>query len=124
MLLDVYQTIDTGISIAIERQEKQQHKLACHKGCSACCRTRNDILVYLLELVGIASYVTAKTTGNKRSTFKQQVREFKEGNTCPFLLDDACSIHVMRPFVCRQINVFGRVCAEGKMPIAPGTSTY
>ena len=32
-------------------------------------------------------------------------RYFKLGLACPFLVDDACSIHPQRPFVCRQYLV-------------------
>ncbi|MCI0507076.1 MAG: YkgJ family cysteine cluster protein [Gammaproteobacteria bacterium] len=114
MLLDAYQTLDNGVASAIAREEKLGRKLACHKGCAACCRTHKDIPVYPLELVGITWFVTKKVTGTIRSTLKQQLREYKEGNACPFLVDNACSIHFMRPFACRQFNVFGKVCAEGE----------
>jgi Fe-S-cluster containining protein len=33
---------------------------------------------------------------------------------CPFLVDEACAIHPMRPMACRQFNVFDRVCVEGE----------
>lgn len=114
MLTDAYQIIDDGISEAINREEKQGRTLACHKGCSACCRTHKDILVYPLELVGITWYVTEKISGETRSHLKQQLSKFQEGDGCPFLVDNACSTHFVRPFACRQFNVFGKVCAEGK----------
>ena len=33
---------------------------------------------------------------------------------CPFLIDNACSIHPLRPLACRNYNVFGQQCAEGE----------
>jgi len=35
-------------------------------------------------------------------------------NTCPFLLDGACSVHPMRPVACRQFNVLNKACADGE----------
>ncbi|WP_455209473.1 hypothetical protein [Kaarinaea lacus] len=37
MLLEPYHIIDNGISVAIDREDIQGRKLACHKGCSTCC---------------------------------------------------------------------------------------
>jgi len=114
MLMEAYQIIDDGISQAITREQKQSRTLACHKGCSACCKTHKDIPVYPLELVGITWYVTEKMSGDTRSTLKQQLSNYQDGGACPFLVNNTCSIHFMRPFACRQFNVFGKVCAGGE----------
>ena len=53
LLLTAYTIIDHAVAKAIIREEKQGHILACHKGCSACCKTHKDIPFYPLELVGI-----------------------------------------------------------------------
>ncbi|WP_455209472.1 hypothetical protein [Kaarinaea lacus] len=29
-------------------------------------------------------------------------------------MDNACSLHVINPFACRQFNVFGKGCPEGE----------
>jgi hypothetical protein len=35
---------------------------------------------------------------------------------CPFLIDDSCSIHPLRPVGCRQFNVFTKPCAPEEDP--------
>jgi len=114
MLLDAYVVTDDGVTEGIKREIEKGRKLACGKGCSACCRTHKTIPVYPLELVGISWFVTEKLGGDARDTLKAQLRDHKTGEACPFLVDGLCSVHVMRPMACRQFNVFGKVCEEGE----------
>lgn len=113
-LLEAYHIIDSGVSEGIRREVLQNRKLACGKGCAACCRSHKDIPVYPLELVGISWYVTEKITGPLRDRLRKQLLGYKEQAGCPFLVDDVCSIHAMRPMACRQFNVFDTVCSEGE----------
>lgn len=113
-LLDTYYSIDSDVATAIELEKNQNRKLACHKGCSNCCKTHKDIPVYPLELVGISWYVTEKISGAEREALKKQLKEHNKDNSCPFLLNDNCSVHRMRPIACRQFNVFGKSCEEGE----------
>jgi Fe-S-cluster containining protein len=117
LLLDAYAVVDRGIEKAIARyQKKSGLRLACREGCSNCCRTHKDIPVYPLELVGIYWYVIEKIKGDVREILRQQLKDFKGGATCPFLVHSSCSIHPMRPIACRQFNVFGNPCREGEDP--------
>jgi Fe-S-cluster containining protein len=111
MLLDAYQIFDEGIAKAIKRDEKKGRVLACKKGCSACCYTQTTIPVYPLELVGMAWYATEKV---KNKTRKKLVEHLKNYKSCPFLIDDVCSIYPLRPAACRHFNVFDRVCERGE----------
>lgn len=114
ILLNAYAIIDQGVSEAIRREQQQGRQLACHKGCSSCCTTHHDIPVYPLELMGMSWYVIERLQQPLREQLKQQLLELETLNSCPFLLDGACSIHPMRPIACRQFNVFGKPCAEGE----------
>lgn len=114
LLLEGYALTDAGVSEAIGREQKQGRALACHKGCAACCRSHTTIPVYPLELIGITWYAVEKIEGPVREKLKQQLRDHKKGESCPLLVDDACSVHPLRPMACRQFNVFGRVCAAGE----------
>jgi Fe-S-cluster containining protein len=116
MLLDAYCIIDKGISEAIKTELKKGRRLACGKGCSHCCKTHQTIPVYPLELVGLSWYVIEKITGPEREIIKAHLRDYKENDPCPFLVDGACSVHPMRPAACRQFNVFDTPCAEGEDP--------
>ena len=113
-LLDAYYSIDADVAAAIESWKKQNKHVACSEGCSNCCKTHKDIPVYPLELVGISWYVTEKISGAERETLKKQLKEHNKDNLCPFLLNDICSVHPMRPIACRQFNVFGKSCEEGE----------
>jgi Fe-S-cluster containining protein len=115
-LLEAYYIVDKGITRAIDAEKKKGRKLACAKGCSNCCRTHKDIPVYPLELVGITWYVTEKISGAARELLRKQLENYKKYDTCPFLIEGACSVHLMRPMACRQFNVFGRPCDEGEDP--------
>jgi len=113
-LIDVYYTTDLGVQEGIRREEMKGRKLACHKGCSSCCRTHTTIPVYPIELTGLYWYVIEKTTGSIRSTIKQQCTDHQAGQPCPFLVDGGCGIHPMRPQACRHFNVFSIPCEEGE----------
>jgi len=114
LLLEAYAIVDAGLREAIGREEKQGKTLACHKGCAACCRSHTTIPVYPLELIGITWYAVEQLAGPVREKLETQLRTHKQGEPCPMLVDNACSIHPLRPMACRQFNVFGRVCAEGE----------
>lgn len=114
ILLDAYNIIDQGISTAINREQKQGRLLACAKGCCSCCSTHQDIPVYPLELMGMSWYVIEKLQPPLREKLKQQLQNLDNVDTCPFLLDGACSIHPMRPIACRQFNVLNKACADGE----------
>ena len=115
LLLDGYHIVDKGVSKAISEERKKGRTLACCKGCSSCCYSK-DIPIYPLELSGIIWYVNEKISGELRDLLKKQLSEFTNGLPCPFIVDNACSIHLMRPMACRQFNVFGRQCIQGEDP--------
>ncbi len=114
MLLKAYAITDQGIVVAIKSMEKKGHRLACAKGCAACCVTHRSIPVYPLELVGITWYATEKIVNPDRLRLKDRLRWHQKRDPCVFLVDNACSIHPLRPTACRQFNVFNTPCAEGE----------
>jgi Fe-S-cluster containining protein len=114
LLLEGYHVTDQGVAEGVRREQAQGRHLACHRGCAACCRTHRTIPVYPLELIGLYWYCTEKLGGELRARIKEQLRRYRQGEPCPFLVDDACGVHPLRPMACRQFNVFERVCAEGE----------
>lgn len=116
MLLDAYSIVDQGVEEAIREEEKKGRKLACRRGCSACCRTHITIPVYPLELVGMTWYATEKVLPPIREKLKEQLKNFKDSDACAFLVADECSIYPLRPMACRQFNVLDKVCEEGEDP--------
>ncbi len=113
-LLDAYFIADQGIYRAVERAARQGKTLACARGCANCCKTHLDIPVYPVELVGIYWYVTENIEEPRRAALKDRLEGFQSGQPCPFLLEEVCAIHPMRPLACRHFNVFGRACAPGE----------
>lgn len=114
LLLEMYHTTDLGVAQGIRQAERQGRRLACARACAACCRSHADIPVYPLELTGIAWFATEQLSGTLRLAVQQQLAQHKSNPSCPFLVDEACAIHPLRPMACRQFNVFDRACAEGE----------
>ncbi|MBF0506606.1 MAG: YkgJ family cysteine cluster protein [Nitrospirae bacterium] len=117
LLCDAFDIIDKGVSAAVREHEKKfKSRLACGKGCGACCRTHSDIPLYPLEMAGIYWHLIEKSEQPLRGIIKKQLLGHRKGGPCPFQVDNACSIHIVRPIACRQFNVFSRPCAEGEDP--------
>jgi Fe-S-cluster containining protein len=114
LLLEMYHTTDQGVAQGIRQGERQGRTLACTRGCAACCRSHVDIPVYPLELAGIAWFATERLSGELREKLQRQLAQHEANPSCPFLVDEACSIHPLRPMACRHFNVFDRACAEGE----------
>ena len=114
-LLDAYAVADTGVAIAIrDAEKKEKKKLACGKGCGACCVHQKDLPLYPHEIVGIYWYASEKMTGPLREALKNRLASRDAASGCPFLIDNSCSIHPVRPFGCRQFNVFTAPCGPGR----------
>ncbi len=75
MLLKSYSITDQGVSAAIESETSIDRKLACHRGCAACCRTHTSIPVTPIELVGISWHVTEKIEGFTRKKLQSQLQK-------------------------------------------------
>ncbi len=117
LLLDAYAIADTGVAMAIRNREKREgKKLACGKGCGNCCVHQTDLPLYPHEIVGIYWYASEKITGPARERLKGRLATMRTGSGCPFLIDDSCIIHPVRPVGCRQFNVFTAPCAAGEDP--------
>ncbi len=114
LLFKAYQLMDQGVTDGIRLMEKKGYKLACGKGCASCCVTHRSIPVYPIELVGITWFAVEKITAPLRTLLISALQANQKGDPCVFLLDNACSIHLMRPLACRQFNVFNKVCDKGE----------
>lgn len=117
MLLDAYAIADTGVAVAVRNEEKRRKsRLACTKGCGNCCEQQKDIPLYPHELVGIYWYVSEKVEPLLRDALTSRLEAHASNSPCPFLVEESCSIHPLRPVGCRQFNVFTRPCARGEDP--------
>jgi Fe-S-cluster containining protein len=108
---------DAGIEKEARSQERRRKaRRACRRGCSVCCRHQSDIPVLPIELAGISWYCVEQLAGEVRETVRGQFERHTRAGACPFLVDDACAVHPVRPLACRLFTVFGRACAEGEDP--------
>ena len=112
--------------------EKEHKHVSCKKGCGACCR--QPVPLAELEVYHIAAMVDSLPEPRRteiRTRFKNAVTHFQnmgwfarleeceeedalkdvvftyflQGVPCPFLEDEACSIHDDRPIACREYLV-------------------
>ena len=117
LLLDAYALADTGVAIAVRNREKnQKKKLACGKGCGNCCVHQKDLPLYPHEIVGIYWYASKMISGPTRDLLRSRLAVAAAASGCPFLIENSCAIHPIRPVGCRQFNVFGATCAPGEDP--------
>lgn len=114
LLLEAYRITDAGVVEGIRREEQQGRRLACAKGCAACCRSHTTIPVYPLELMGMTWYAVERLPAPLRAQVQDNLQNNAGLAACPFLVDEACAIHPLRPQACRHFNVFGQACAEGE----------
>ena len=117
LLLDAYAIADTGVAIALrEEGKKRGRKLACAKGCGNCCVHQQDLPLYPHELVGIYWFASEKMESPLRDILRDRLANGADDSACPFLINQSCSIHPLRPLGCRQFNVFTAPCAPGEDP--------
>ncbi len=114
LLLEAYRITDAGVAEGIRREERQGRTLACARGCAACCRSHATIPVYPLELMGMTWYAVERLPAPLRARVRENLQHNADIAACPFLVDEACAIHPLRPQACRHFNVFGQACAEGE----------
>ncbi len=126
---------DVVVGAAARQAERQGRKVSCRAGCGACCRQPVPVAeaeaVYLAELV---EAMPAEAGARVRCRFEtalaalaqagclEAVRRlpriadederrrigiayFRLQIPCPFLEDEACSIHPSRPLACREYLV-------------------
>ncbi|WP_439477398.1 YkgJ family cysteine cluster protein [Brevundimonas sp.] len=115
---------------ATERAEAEGREISCRAGCGACCRQlvpvapaearalarlveampearreqvrrRFDAALDVLEPLGLMQRLE-RSSGDRQLIAREY---FEAGVACPFLEDEACSIHADRPLVCREYLV-------------------
>ena len=133
--LDVLHPLtDLFVKLSAEKVVKEGKTISCQKGCGACCRqlvpvTESEVYVlhhevkymprYMkneirqrfedaIELLDQKGLLDALEDINELS--QQELRElgdayFKLGIACPFLHEEKCRVHHIRPMACREYLV-------------------
>ncbi|MCG2757111.1 MAG: YkgJ family cysteine cluster protein [Desulfobacteraceae bacterium] len=94
--------------------KKNKRKIACSQGCYICCL--NPVVpITQLELMGISWYVSEIVTDSAiRDNLKVQMENQKDSLSCPFLINQECSIYPLRPIACREYYIIGKACIAGE----------
>ncbi len=94
--------------------EEQKPYIFCHKGCSKCCRNAEFPFSFLeFKYIIIGFMNLDKETQDKIENNISKVAEEKENYkgeppffyTCPFLINDQCSVYNYRGIVCRTFGL-------------------
>jgi Fe-S-cluster containining protein len=126
---------DKVVEICIKEVEQQGKSISCKKGCGACCsqlvpvsraegymlanlvnsmpaerqqviRERFAHHLKILKDAGITSLMDQTQNAQDAKQLREVgIRYFKLNLPCPFLEDQACSIHANRPLSCREFLV-------------------
>ncbi len=127
-LNDAFETSVAGLSA----QAPPERPLACKKGCDHCCHV--TVMVDAATVLRIADFIR-ETFGRAERTlldmrmilYEDKVEKMTQSERsraqlpCPLLVDGACTVHPVRPLVCRSFNSYdAEVC---KRQIRGGGST-
>ena len=141
---------NTVTDAAIARERAAGREISCKAGCGACCRqlvplsvteaqqlpqliagldeahrarvmTRFDEAISKLRESGMLRRVEEFTTLSRAEREELGWDYFRLGIPCPFLEEESCSIHPIRPVICRQYLVTSAPvhCANPPRNIAP-----
>ena len=89
--------------------------LVCRKGCPYCCRVRVEVTVP--EVLYMAEHLRRKLPPGDRKALAGRMDDVRRRTAgadeqgwvlanaeCPFLVDDCCWVHPVRPFACRSVT--------------------
>jgi Fe-S-cluster containining protein len=136
------------VDAAVEREKGAGREVSCKPGCGACCRQlvplsvteaqqlpqliaslsdahRRRVQAKFKEAIGRLRASTLWDRLERFGTLSRNERKplameyFQLGIPCPFLEDESCSIHPVRPLICRQYLVTSPV-DHCKNPSAEG----
>ncbi|HUI92091.1 MAG TPA: YkgJ family cysteine cluster protein [Chitinivibrionales bacterium] len=128
----VYELCNGATALAIKKSRRQGRTVTCGPGCGACCRQL--VPLSIPETIFLAGYIEGLAP-EKRIALKERFDDaldvlrcgglldtlriadghergpetalayFRLGVPCPFLSEESCGIHPVRPCACREYNV-------------------
>lgn len=123
------------INRVVDEATEAGHPVSCRAGCGACCRQMVPISIFEAEALGdwfktlpaerqaelserfrrglaqlketgvLDKIVDANWGADEKSFVQMAVDYFHAGVPCPFLENESCSIHPIRPLICREYLV-------------------
>lgn len=134
-MLPIFQKMaNSFVEIGVENIKSSGEKISCKAGCGACCRQAvplAEIEAYQIAAlvenlpeprrseikerfekaaahfaeIGWFERLTECAGKSHEEQEKVILEYFHEGIPCPFLIDESCSIHPVRPTICREYLV-------------------
>ncbi len=113
------------------RRHKVPEPIACHKGCGSCCH--QQVSVPAPEIFAVARQLRrAKALAEHRARLDARPdrrngepgRVLDPAKPCVFLKDEACSIHLFRPMVCRAIVSLSKPACLRRFELGDGGIPY
>lgn len=128
----VWPLADQLTAVAEERARREGHPVTCSKGCGACCRQMVPLspaearhIARIVEAMpqeraaeirqrfaaaqstmAAAGVTPAGHPDDDKAAYRAYgLAYFRQGVPCPFLEEESCSIHAVRPLVCREYLV-------------------
>jgi Fe-S-cluster containining protein len=103
-------TVDSRVRTIIQESHGEgQPAIMCAKGCSHCCRV--SVSAYAFEAFAIADHLNRHWSGLGRMLLLRRIDKYRDKAShlrggelppnCPFLRKGICSIHSVRPSICR-----------------------
>lgn len=145
MIQGAHAAIDDESTIIARTLADSGHAIACHVGCSACCKQAVLANPFEAALIGISlsnypdwrgEFVQAyakwdmETRGMRDDFLAWAERRYRDNADdgkyhfsdfhpdCPFLIDGLCRIYPVRPYACRSCLALSEECAH---PTTPGS---
>ena len=141
LVMPMYELCNGATALAIRHSESLGKKVTCGPGCGVCCRQL--VPLSIPEAIFLAEHVTGfapqrSAALQKRFTDARSILRhnglldkicaidghedhigiafayFQLGIPCPFLSEESCGIHPVRPCACREFNVTSQpgCCAD------------
>ena len=108
--------VDAGFKNILKEQAPF---IKCKKGCSYCCK-EGEYPLSELEYVYLMFYYTT-LSDDIRAIINQNIDNLLKQNrqkfySCPFLINDECSVYAARPLICRTFGLISIGKQKSKIP--------
>lgn len=97
-------------------QYYELHKefINCKKGCCSCCK-KGDYPLSQIELEYLMQgYISLDS--NLKQKVQNNIKNMIRGESCPFLINNACAVYMYRPIICR-VHGLAYLCKENLVKV-------
>lgn len=119
--------------VGLEKLVPPDKPIACKKGCAHCCHLA--VMTDGATVLRIAEFIRENVSSAQRTLldmrlilYEDKVEKMTQSQRstaripCPLLVDGACSVHEVRPLICRAFNSFDAEICDRKIHSGGSTS--